>query len=117
MTNAPITEADDFVRGEDQGLRFTIRNNAGAPVNITGWAIRWRLFQAGNIVLTKTVGSGITITDGEAGALLVQVNVNDTELLTPARDYFYGLWRTDSGATQRLASGSVVLHQKGKVNK
>jgi hypothetical protein len=104
---SPITEADAFFAGEDQSLRFTIYDDAQAAVNITGWTISWQLATAaapGTAVVTKAA----TLTNPATGVCTVALAPADTTGLA-AGNYVYTLRRTDTGYTQVLAWGPVVL--------
>ena len=108
--NAPIDQADSYFRGEDQRIAFTIRNNAGGLVNVTGWALRWQLYdrRGGSVLITKTTSDDVSVTDGPGGAVLVTVDAADTAGMQSGA-LWYELWRTDSGSAQVLAYGAVRL--------
>ena len=111
--DAPIATADNWFIGEDRTLEFTVVDSAGTAQNITGWALEWVLRDApGNAtaLLTKTVGDGITITDGAAGRCDVAIADTDTESLSPNL-LFHTLRRTDDGLETVLAFGEALLKQ------
>lgn len=79
-------------------------------VDITGWALRWKLQtpELDTDYITKTTVSGITITDGDDGLCEVDLDVADTSSLELGT-FHHELWRTDSGFTVPLASGEFQL--------
>ena len=109
----------DFVlcSGDDRTLRFTIADEAGAPLDLTGLlAARWgcaRLLANGNYVLpanvVKTLGAGVTVADAEAGIIEVAISGVETSLLSKGR-YHHELEMTDAdGAVSTLAMGVLTL--------
>ena len=72
--------------GDTRVLELTITDEADAVVNLTGAAITWALSKRnasevlpkGTAILTKTVGSGITITDAANGRADVAIDPADT---------------------------------------
>ena len=108
-----IAESDNLFLGEDKILQYTVTDSAGAIQVITGWALEWVLRSAaghGTALLTKTVGSGITITNGAGGILQVAIADDDTLSMAPDT-YYYTLRRTDAAFEVVLAFGTVVLRQ------
>ena len=61
-----------IVRAQDLTLIFTM----APPQDITGWSIRFQVRDSlgGTIRITKTVGSGITITDGARGVCSISLS-------------------------------------------
>ncbi|MGK2965508.1 MAG: hypothetical protein ACSLFM_07865 [Tepidiformaceae bacterium] len=116
--HSPVTLDDEWFSGTDKTLEFTVVDADSVAVNITGWALQWvlTLKDSRTVMLTKTVGSGITITSGAAGILQVAVADTDTNDFATGRTalYDYELRRTDAGNEDVLAYGTVVL-RPGKV--
>jgi hypothetical protein len=93
--------------GEDVVISFTVRRS-GVAIDITGWAVTFRLLtSAGLEVAEKTVGSGVTLTDPEAGVLTVTLASADTD--QAAGIYSHTLARTDSGGKTVLAYGQFGI--------
>lgn len=114
-----VTENVEFFRGEDVTLELeqTTTGVAGGPdVDITGWALVFSLKKrlSGKIVLTKSIGSGITITDGAAGRADVVLSDDDTNDLVPG-DYNYDLKRDDPGAEAIVTVGTITVKEKVSV--
>lgn len=101
-----------WLAATDKTHQFTVYNAAETAVeNITGWALSWRLFKSRTdreVLLSRTVGDGITITNGAGG--ICQVAITDT--LTagfPEGWYWHELYRTDAGYKTPLAGGDAWL--------
>ncbi len=102
-----------FYLGED----ITITDQpAGTPVNITGWSIQFTLRQQPSLdsapLVTKTVGSGVTITNASAGIFTVQLAAADTAGLAEGTYYYY-IQRTDSGSATVLTAGQIEFAFRG----
>lgn len=109
-TQSNITASDYWFIGEDKTLSFAVVDASAVAVNITGWALEWVLRRdAGDAALiTKTVGSGITITNGAGGLCSVAIADTDTDNLDEG-GYWHALRRTDAGTETVLSFGEVVL--------
>ena len=110
-----VTKADEWFTGKDKLLRFTVVDSTGAAVDITGWAVTYVLVPVGsdaNVVpmISKTVGSGITLTTPASGILTVTIADTDTDD-TLGGTYYYELRRTDASNEDVLAYGTVELRQ------
>jgi len=100
----------DLFVGEDKVLTLHVKDSAGAPVDITGWAIMWnaRRTKAGTsaeLVAAKT--ATITGAFNASAALNTQravVTLTDTDLAGVQSGYH--CWkRTDNGFETILAEG------------
>ena len=91
--------------GEDLTFTDTITG-----VNITGWAISFKLepLAGGTDLFTKTVGNGITLTTPVSGIMTIAIAAANTSSLEPGR-YRYEIARTDAGAATVLTYGYVTL--------
>jgi hypothetical protein len=106
----------DWYWGEDRVFQYTI-TDAGAQVNITGWAIKWELRANEDdsvALLVKSTGNGgIVLTNPTAGVLEVRIAKADTDpagsVELPPGTYKYGLARTDSGQWNVMAVGQATL--------
>ena len=105
-----------LIRAQD----LTIRAALSPPRDITGWAVTFTVKDGlgGTAVLTKTVGSGITLTDPGQGVVTVALDKADTSALTvssalPAgKGYVWDVKRTDPGHNLVLARGQLILEQE-----
>ena len=72
----------------------------------------------GTAKLSKTVGGGITITDGPRGIVTIALAKGDTSSLTVTTaladglGYVWEIKRTDSGSNLVLARGQLILEQE-----
>lgn len=100
------TTADvEFVRGEDVTIEVTVTG-----VNVTGWALSFAiaLTYRDTAIITKTVGSGITITDGDNGVFEITLADTDTDGL-PTGTRVWDVKRTDAGEEAVLTRGELEL--------
>lgn len=77
-----------ITRGDSKLLTVAVTDDDGAAVSIVGAAITWKLadsIYSATALVTKTVGSGITITNGAGGLFSIQLDYEDT-------DDLYGLF-------------------------
>jgi hypothetical protein len=110
---ADITADDGWFIGEDKTLEFTVLEADGSAQDLSGWAIEWVLRRepGGSALVTKEVGSGITVSTPASGVLQVAVADVDTDPL-PAGRYWHALRRADSGTEAVLAYGQVALRAR-----
>ena len=105
--------------GDSRVIELTVNNQDDTAVeNITGAAITFALSkQAGNVtspkpagaaLVTKTVGSGITITDGPNGRADVVLAPADSASL-PAGVYYYEVQIILAGATATTHYGQITI--------
>lgn len=106
--------------GDNRLLVVTVKDENDVLIDITAAAFTWALSKAdpnnppipapkGAAVVTKTVGSGITITDGPNGVLEVQILPADTETIDGA--YYHELQMTLGGAVSTVAFGNVTIYK------
>lgn len=107
-----MTVAANFqcYKAEDVSLPVQVYQADGVTAqNITGWSITFTAHQfSGPSLITKTVGSGITITNGTGGQLTVAIASADTAGLSPG-NYLYSITRTDAGSEAVLTEGLMIL--------
>lgn len=106
-----IQESEHWFIGEDRDISMPLVDAAGDPVNMSGMAIRFRLFdrKGGTALVTKT---GPTLSDsaGTNDLATVTVTSSDYGSITRGGTYYYQWERTDSGDEEVLAFGRAVLH-------
>lgn len=115
--NAPIEQDDRWYTGEEKLIKFDIVDADDAPLDVSGFALRWvleRIVPGGlrTDVLSKTSGDGITVENGSGtnDRVVVAIGAADTESID-AEVYHHALWRTDSGNEALLAEGSAMLSE------
>jgi hypothetical protein len=73
----------ELTAGDDYELEVTVLDDAGAPRDILGVpSIKFALARRGEVVVEKTLGNGIEITNAAAGRILVYLDAADTEGLS-----------------------------------
>ncbi len=116
--------------GEDKQIRFPVYDDDADPVvplDVSGFSMIWVLRKSDTAsdpaLLSKTTGSGITITGTfNADPLINTQRVvvaladtdtagNDGSVLIPPKKYRYSLKRTDAGSETILAFGNFVLRE------
>lgn len=111
-----ITAGDDWFTGEDKLLSDTIfQGTTATPQDISGWAISFMIKRDARDAdiaakVTKTVGSGVTLTAPLLGQLSIAITDDDTSALK-AGNYAYEIKRTDPGSETVLTRGTLTLRQ------
>jgi len=100
-----ITENIEFVRGEDVTIEVTVTG-----VNIAGWALSFAIARSrrDTAIITKTVGSGITITDEDNGVFEITIPDTDTDGI-PVGPCVWDVKRSDAGHEAVLTRGKLEL--------
>src|SRR6188472_2239208 len=105
-----------LIRAQDLTLRFVM----SPPRDITSWTATFEVEDklAGSAVITKTVGSGVTLADTGKGIIEVSLAKADTSALTVSsaltagKGYVWELKRTNAGFNVVLARGQLILEQE-----
>ena len=84
--------------GDDKVITVTVYDNDDAIVDITGVTITWQLSQnvSSAALITKTVGSGITLSDPTSGVFTITLDPADTNSLSGR--YYHECEITDSSS-------------------
>jgi len=101
--------------GDNRSLSVTITDQSQAVLDVSGAAITWALSRAvtdkvepkGVAIVSKTVGSGITITDGSNG--LVEVTIAEADTASLAGTYYHEMQMVLSGNTSTIMYGTVII--------
>ena len=102
-----IRQSDGFFKGSDFFIEFQTLQEDGTPENITGFALAYTLWKHPDdttALLTKTVGSGIVITDAPNGIGRIIFVPADTATLKSGV-YFHKLARTDANFYSSILPG------------
>lgn len=98
-----------FYKGEDVTLTVSPSQNV---VNITGWSIAFSVRAQPNsnspVLITKTVGAGVTLSSPTAGQFTVAIADADTASLA-AGTYYFDIQRTDNGHVTVMTIGQITL--------
>jgi hypothetical protein len=106
---APITEEDEWFVGTKALFEFVI---VGAG-DMTGWGLEFVVKNAAaeeEKLISKTVGDGITITDGPNRTFRVTVDAGDT-LGWRGGWYDYAVVRTDTDQEQLVLFGPALIRR------
>ena len=82
--NIATSASAPFIAGDTRTIRATVEQSPGVPFNLTGASIKWQMFAmsggtfTGSPIISKSVGSGITITDAGAGIFHISLLSADT---------------------------------------
>ena len=99
--------------GEDKVLRLHVKNSAGVPVDIAGWAVLFNVRESDKAsidVLVKSAAvQGTYDADPDDNTQRAVVTLTDTETAAlSAKLYRYSFKRTDDGSETILAFGPFV---------
>ncbi len=97
--------------GDAKNLNVTALDDDGGALNLTGGTLTWILRQdarSGPVLLTKTIGSGITVTNAAGGLFTVALVEADTQDL--AGSYYHECVFEDSGGNpSTILTGNFIL--------
>jgi hypothetical protein len=105
----PTPQTFSLAVAQAKTLVFTEAETPAASVS--GWAVRFRLRgRAETVLIEKTLGGGVTCTDGTAGVWEVEITEDDTEGLAEGI-YDWSFWRTDNGSESPKAYGTCEVYE------
>lgn len=84
--------------GDTETLACTATDTAGTAINLTGATISYLLTDGQNLMVTKSLSDGITVTLAAAGTFSVVLSPDDTSGLE-AGTYWHSAAITSSGGT------------------
>jgi hypothetical protein len=95
-----------LIRGQDVILEVKMT----PPKSISGYSITFQVKDSigGTSRITKTVGSGITVTNTGKGVIQISLAAANTSSLS-IQSYVWDIRRTDSGYNRELAGGELNL--------
>jgi hypothetical protein len=116
VLDMPPEQLIRIIRAQDLSLRFTMDR----PRSVSGWSVTFAVKKklGGTQVISRTVGSGVTLTDTGRGVITVSLAKADTSSLTlttalsDGEGYVWNLKRTDSGSNVVLARGEFILEEE-----
>lgn len=105
-----------IIRAQDLSFRCQMT----PPRELSGWAISFVVKDSltGTTRISKSVGGGVTITDGPRGIITIALAKGDTSSLAVTTalasgfGYVWEIKRTDSGSNLVLARGQMILEQE-----
>ena len=111
-----ITREHEWFTGKDWRWRFIMRDEAGAVIDISGWALAWIAKKPGANAAAPTFielsGDSVPIIDGPAGVFDVigeAADVTGTDIGN--KEYAHEIPRTDTGYVRVVGDGSAYLRQ------
>lgn len=100
----------DLWSGDDTTLEVTVLDDTGTPVVLTGATLTWKVFtRLGSMLVVKTNGNGIAITDAEHGVCVITLTAADTDVLNGT--YHHELQMVQNGITSTVMVGHVTVHE------
>ncbi|MGB1225039.1 MAG: hypothetical protein ACPHCN_12965 [Mycobacterium sp.] len=115
-----FTADDIWVAGNTRRFTINVVDAAGSPKNLTGASSAdWRFTDIAaeegtpTVLLSKSLGSGVTITDAAQGEVTITVSGPDTESLQPG-DYHAEL-RVVDAATDRESVTKMTIRLTGSL--
>lgn len=103
-----IVHFTDLVEGDTLSFKITLTDDDGAAIDLTGTTTEMDVKRADeSLVLTLTVGDGITYTDPGGGEMTIVVDAADTENLDPQYTYRYDVQWTSGTTVRTIAWGTI----------
>ena len=114
VMNPTAQNVTDLVSGNDRTINVNVTTAAGAAVSLVGaGAIDWKVFgnlRGTTVLITKSIGSGITVTNEAGGLFSIALTATDTEPLEG--EYRHEGELTDStGAITTIFAGRLVVRR------
>lgn len=110
MSNITLT------RGDSRTLSITVLDSDGSAADLTGASIWWTAKRDINdadadAIISKTVGSGITVTNAAGGLATVTIAPDDwTDAEDSDKHYVWDLQvKSDTGTVTTVASGRIII--------
>jgi hypothetical protein len=109
------TSADmTMVRGDTRIVRATFVDEAGAVLSLVGCTIRWWMAKtaSGPSLLSKAIGSGITVVNAASGRFDVRMAPADTANVStiPPGDYYHECEVVDNaGEVATVFAGKLTI--------
>jgi hypothetical protein len=94
------------------GEALTLTVTMDPPESVAGWALEFSLRNgAGDLLASKTVGAGVTLTDGPGGEFTVTLAADDTDQAA-GKSYPFDVWRTDEGSEACVVFGALLVQAR-----
>ena len=104
----------EFYLGENWIIDFQVNDGDDANIDITGGTLQWRLADtAGDTVMTRAVGDGMTITSGPLGLCTLSVTpLHQSGAVVQSRTSYQWEFRatTALGTVTVQAGGALYVH-------
>ena len=84
-----INQDFDIYQGDSKRVTFTVRDEAGSLLALTGYEATWVLYagrdRSATAVLSKVIGSGLAVPTPANGQVLLTLAPADTATLAPGK--------------------------------
>lgn len=122
----PKLHSFDLIRGDDLKIPYVVKDQQDTPVvvDITAATFLWAVTRQdptsnltepqplGVTLISKSVGSGITIDDGPAGEVFITLDSADTVAFNAPDELYHELQMTLGGKVSTLAYGIISLKRE-----
>ncbi len=103
-----IVNIEGLVQGDSLPFKVIIKSD-GTPVNLTGTTTEMDIKRLDDtLVLTLTVGDGITYTNPTAGEMTILLEPAETANLDPEYTYRYDVQWTSGASVRTVAWGTIT---------
>jgi hypothetical protein len=103
-----------FVKNNDIKLRFSVKNEIGNPLNITGYTIKWELkksFDSMAFISKSTAFGTIVFENAMNGIFSVLINAEDTANIDAGTYYHEAVITNLAGESVTLTDSAVNVGQ------
>lgn len=103
----------DMLTGNDKILQITLRDEDGSPHDLNGHTIGFvvRLTRAGANLISKSIGSGITVTDEAGGVFRITLSDTDTDAFNDGVYYYEVKVTTDTLVEVSVLDGKIRMRK------
>lgn len=107
--------AQEIILAVGQSKLITVTMDVAPAGGVNGWTVRFRMRKKGSdVVVEKTLGAGVVITNGTTGVWTVTLKGSDTADLDPEQ-YEWSFWRTDTDSEEPIAFGYITPYITAEV--
>lgn len=83
-----VNENTSVFQGDDETIKVTVKNEKQETVDISSAStIEYKIAEEGSSALSKSLGSGISITDGANGVFEINISSSDTSSISGKYDH------------------------------
>lgn len=103
-----IMHFQKLVQGDSLSFKVIIKSD-GTPVNLIGTTTDMDIKRPnGDLVLSLSVGDGITYTNAAAGEMTILLEPSETQNLDPEYTYHYDIQWTNGSSVRTVAWGTIT---------
>lgn len=96
-------------------LAITWKDDAGVPINLTGYSARMQVretYEATDTILSLTSGAGDIVLGGSAGTVIVTVQATTTQKLFHSYAVYDLELEASNGVVTRLLQGNAIISRE-----